>query len=102
MPYGNGSNLIEFSGRQEKRPRLFAYGSTIPLPTLGTFTASVESSDSKTMCEADFVVIEGDGRSLLCRNTAEELGLLHIGPSHVNTVVGALLRKNTSKLYWIY
>ena len=89
MPNGNGASLKEFSARQRKEVKtLFAYGSTIPLPRLGTFTASADSSHSKTMCEADFAVIEGDGRSLLCRNTAEELGLLHIEPSYINTVGG--------------
>ncbi|XP_077983944.1 uncharacterized protein LOC144438677 [Glandiceps talaboti] len=64
---------------------LFAYGSTKPLPTLGTFTAVVVSPNN-SMCKADFVVIEGEGKSLLCRKTAEILNLLRVGPIHVNTV----------------
>ena len=44
-------------------------------------------TDTETTVEADFVVINGDGRTLLCRDTAEKLNLLHIGPTHsVNSV----------------
>ena len=66
---------------------LFAYGNTKPLPTLGTFTAHVMCTDTNATVEADFVVIDGDGRTLLCRDTAENLNLLRIGPIHsVNSV----------------
>ena len=44
-------------------------------------------TDTETTVEADFVVINGDGRTLLCRDTAEKLNLLRIGPTHsVNSV----------------
>ena len=33
--------------------------------TLGTFSATVISPSSNASCQADFVVIEGDGRTLL-------------------------------------
>ena len=66
---------------------LFAYGGTEPLPTLGTFSATVISPSSNTSCQADFVVIEGDGRTLLGRETAEMLSLLHVSPLQVNSVV---------------
>ena len=66
---------------------LFAYGNTKPLPTLGTFTAHVMCTDTSAIVEADFVVTDGDGRTLLCRDTAEKLNLLRIGPIHsVNSV----------------
>lgn len=67
---------------------LFAYGNTTPLPTLGTFTADVTSGDTNVTCEADFVVMDGDGRTLLCRDTAEKLHLLRIGPIHTVNSVG--------------
>ena len=44
-------------------------------------------TDTNATAEADFVVIDGDGRTLLCRDTAEKLNLLRIGPIHsVNSV----------------
>ena len=44
-------------------------------------------TDTNATVEADFVVIDGDGRTLLCRDTAEKLNLLRIGPIHsVNSV----------------
>ena len=79
---------VQCNTRKEARI-LFAYGNTKPLPTLGTFTADVMSTDTNVTCTADFVVMDGDGRTLLCRDTAEKLNLLHIGPSHVVNSVGA-------------
>ena len=40
---------------------LFAYGSTEPLPTLGTFTTDVMLAGSNVRCGADFVVVKGNG-----------------------------------------
>ena len=57
------------------------------MPTLGTFTADILSIDTGATCKTDFVVINGDGRSLLCRETAEKLGLLRLGPSHGVNIV---------------
>ncbi len=34
----------------------------------------------------DFVVIKGEGKTLLCRKTAEELNLLRVGPFQVNNM----------------
>ena len=45
------------------------------------------SIDTGTTCKTDLVVINGDGRSLLCRETAEKLGLLRLGPSHAVNIV---------------
>ena len=67
---------------------LFAYGGTEPLPTLGTFTADVTLAGFGNGSNADFVVIEGDGRTLLGRETAEALNLLRIGPFQTNSVDG--------------
>ena len=47
---------------------VFAYGNNKPLPTLGTFTALVMCTDTTITIEADFVVIDGDSRILLCRD----------------------------------
>ncbi|PFX27132.1 Uncharacterized protein K02A2.6 [Stylophora pistillata] len=80
------SQKIQFQTRKEAKA-LFPYGSTKPLSTLGTFTADIMSIDTSVTCKADFVVINGDGRSLLCRETTVKLGLLRPGPSHAVNVV---------------
>ena len=59
---------------------LFAYGSEEPLPTMGTFTTAIESWDSNVRISADFSVIKGEERTLLCEETAEKLSLLRVGP----------------------
>ena len=65
----------------------FPYGNTKPLSTLRTITADIMSIDTGATCKTDFVIINGDGRSLVCRETAEKLGLLRLGPSHALNVV---------------
>ena len=80
------SQKIQCQTRKEAKA-LFPYGNTKPLPTLGTFSTVIMSTDTGATCKTDFVVINGDGRSLLCRETAEKLALLQIGPIHaVNSV----------------
>ncbi len=44
---------------------LFVYGSDQPLKTLGTFTADIVSHANEAKLRADFVVVEGDGRTLI-------------------------------------
>ena len=83
-----------------KAPKaLFAYGSKEPLPTLGTFTADVLVPDNNSRCRTDFVVIDGEGRTLLCRKTAEELSLLHIGPVEINSIIGERTEPDIRKEY---
>ena len=44
-------------------------------------------TDTNATVVADIVAIDGDGRTLLCRDTAKKLNLLRIGPIHsVNSV----------------
>ena len=69
---------------------LYAYGGKEPLPTLGTFTADVMLAGDETGCRADFVVVKGDGRTLLGRGTAMDLDILRVGPVQANTVSGGL------------
>ena len=71
---------------QKQEQVLFAYGSKEPLPTMGTFTTEIESLDSNVRISADFVVIKGEGRTLLCKETAEKLNLLRVGPMYVNGI----------------
>jgi len=80
------SQKIQCQTRKEAKA-IFPYGNTKLLPTLGTFTADIVSIDTSAPCKTDFVVINGDGRSLLCTETAEKLGLLRLGPSHTVNVV---------------
>ena len=79
------SKRIDASTRKSAKT-LYAYGSTNPLPTLGTFTANVFVGDTDKSCVADFIVIDVKGHNLLGRDTARDLGLLHIGPLVVNSV----------------
>lgn len=81
---------IKFDSRKSAR-EFFAYGGTEPLPTLGTFTADVMLAGMENASKADFVVIKGDGRTLLGRETAEALRLLRIGPFQVNSANGGRL-----------
>ena len=82
------SQKVKCQTRKEAKT-LFPYGNTEPLPTLGTFTADITSVDTGATCKTEFVVVNGDGRSLLCRETAEKLDLLHVGPTHIVNSVSA-------------
>ena len=63
-----------------------SYGSTNPLPTVGTFTTNIVVRETDKSCVADFIVIDVKGHNLLGRDTARDLGLLHIRPFVVNSV----------------
>lgn len=76
------SQRIECKSRKCEK-KLYAYGSSVPLKVIGCFEAKVVLGDS--VCEAEFVVIEGKGQPLLGRSTATELGVLQIR-SPINSV----------------
>ena len=63
---------------QKEANAVFPYGNTKPLPTLGTFTTDIMSIDTDVTCKTDFVVINGDGRSLLCSRLSEKSFVLFI------------------------
>lgn len=64
--------------------RLYPYGTNSePLDIMGTFSATVEVEDRQV--EAKFLVIRGEGRALLSKTTAEQLGVLKVG-LNVNAV----------------
>jgi hypothetical protein len=69
-------NRVKCDSQQATR-NLYPYGSTNPLESLGKFSATVEIGDKSV--EASFMVIKGQGRSLLSKATAEELGVLKVG-----------------------
>jgi len=56
---------------------IYAYGSETPLKVIGMFSCIVTLR--QISINADFYVIEGKGKSLLGRNTAEQLGVLRVG-----------------------
>ena len=59
------------------------------------------SIDTGATCKTDFVVINGDGRSLLSRETAEKLRLRRLGPSHAVNIVNteADIKENYKELF---
>ena len=57
---------INCESRKSAR-ELFAHDGTEPLPNLGTFTADVSLTGNNCGCRADFVVVKGDGRTILGR-----------------------------------
>ena len=90
---------IKCESRKTAR-ELYADGSTEPLPTLGTCIADVVLSDNNnTGCTADFVVIEGEGRTLIGRETAEVLNLLFIVPLQANNVTSGQLESDIRAKY---
>ena len=66
---------------------LYAYGSSEPLTVAGNFTADVAICGN-TLGDVQFNVIEGNGQSVLGRDTAQRLDVLKVGPqlTHINTV----------------
>ena len=68
--------------------KIYAYGSTRPLKVAGTFWSKVSHGDKM------FLVIEGQGKPLLCRDTTIKLGLLKIGPSFVNLLDNQSMTKD--------
>ena len=65
--------------------KIYSYASKSALQTVGKFTAFVEIPGRKV--EAEFIVIEKKGQSILGKKTATELGLLRVGmPEQVNHV----------------
>ena len=64
--------------------KLFAYGSDTPLPIVGEFSALVKSGNEQVT--ATFIVIKGNGRSLLGKETAEVLKILKVGPDSYSNI----------------
>jgi len=69
---------------EKSTKQIYAYGSQVALKTLGKFTTFVEVGSCKT--QAEFVVVDGQGKSILGRDTAIELNVLRVGRPEVNTV----------------
>ena len=62
---------------KKSNKKLYPYGSKQPLEVLGTFSALTNVGEF--VVKAEFVVIDGEGESLLGRETAVQLGVLQFG-----------------------
>ncbi|KAI8511830.1 hypothetical protein Bbelb_109300 [Branchiostoma belcheri] len=71
---------VEVKDQRKGSTKLYPYGSSVPLATLGTFTAEVTCPINGAQKEGKFVVLDGHGQDLLCKGTAEELKILKVGP----------------------
>lgn len=78
-------NGIKCESRKSVK-ELFAYSGIEPLPTLETFTPDVMQAGFKNRSQADFGMVEGNGRTLLGHETARVLNLLCVGPFQANSV----------------
>ncbi|XP_021351252.1 uncharacterized protein K02A2.6-like [Mizuhopecten yessoensis] len=78
--------------------KLFAYGSTKPLPLAGCFEADVILGN-KMVPRVMFYVLEGTGQPLLGKMTAIELGVLHVGTGHINSVEHDISKAELMKKY---
>ena len=65
---------------QKSDKKLYPYGSSQPLETLGSFIADIAVGNSTV--KAEFIVIQGKGQALLGHLTATELGILNV--AHTN------------------
>ncbi|KAI8506116.1 hypothetical protein Bbelb_164690 [Branchiostoma belcheri] len=77
---------VEVRDQRKGGRNLYAYGSNKPLPTLGTFKAEVVCLSNAAATEAEVVVMDGPGRNLLSKETAEKLGVLRVGPVQTGQV----------------
>lgn len=60
--------------------KLFAYGQTKPIEVVGTFESELYCEESGEKCVDEFTVVEGSGKALLGKDTAEKLNVLRVGP----------------------
>ena len=60
--------------------KLFAYGQTKPIEVVGTFQSEIHCDESGEKCVDEFTVVEGRGKALLRKDTAEKLKVLRVGP----------------------
>ena len=65
---------------QKSEKKLFAYGQTKLIEVVGTFKSEIYCEESGEMCVDEFTVVEGHGKALLGKDTAEKLNVLEVGP----------------------
>ena len=59
---------------------LFAYGQKEPIEVFVTCVSEIVCGVNGKTCVDEFTVVEGPGRSLLGKGTAEKLKVLRVGP----------------------
>ena len=64
----------------KSKEKIYAYGSTSPLPLLGKITT--EANTRKKITVATFLIVKGTHGSLLSYQTAAELGLVQMNTEH--------------------
>lgn len=70
---------------QQFNKKIYPYGSSKPLDTLGSSMADISVGNSSV--KAEFIVIQGNGQALLRLKTATELGILKV--AHANFLLEA-------------
>ena len=60
--------------------KVYAYGQTEAMETMGTFQCNVKCDVTKLNCQDEFIVVKQNTRSILGKNTAEQLNVLRVGP----------------------
>ena len=60
--------------------KLFAYSQTKPIEVVGTFESELYCETSGEKCVDEFTDVEGYGKALLGKDTAEKLNVLRVGP----------------------
>ena len=73
------SNSVKCQSSRDNIKKLYAYGSSNPLPVAGNFIADISVSGT-TLHDVRFNVVETKGQSLLGRETALKLNVLKVGP----------------------
>ena len=58
--------------------KLFAYGQTKPSEVVTTFESEIHCEESGEKCADEFTVVEGLGKALLGKDTAEKLNVLRV------------------------
>jgi len=77
---------IDSSGNENPKPthtKIYSYGCETSLPLLGTFTATVKSSNAST--SAPLLVVKGRNGNLLSYHTAQKLGLIRVSVNTATT-----------------
>ena len=60
--------------------KLFACGQTKPIEVVGIFESEIHCEESGEEGVDEFTVVEGRGKALLGKDTAEKLNVLKVGP----------------------
>lgn len=81
------------------KSKVFPYQASSPLKLLGKFNSVIQANDK--FSNTSIIVVEGTGKSILSKDTAEQLDLLRVGPQitkpmyHIqpSTIINLILEK---------